>query len=67
MTCSCGRIVLGLKTTEHRNWNPECEEHGLDSEWFNSAEQRAKRKAQNDNLRDLQRQANEARRKARDE
>jgi len=61
MTCTCGRIKVGGEVTEQRNWSPECEEHGLGSAWYASAEQVERRRAQSDRLRDLQRQAREAR------
>lgn len=64
--CTCRRIKVGSEVTEHRNWNHLCSEHGLESEWWKSAEQRAKREEQNQRLRDLQAQAREARRKARE-
>lgn len=64
MTCACGRISVGMTLTDARNLNPGCEEHGIHSEWYKSPEQVARRRAQNDRLRDLQRQAREARRKA---
>jgi len=59
--CRCGRIKIGMEVTESRNWNPDCPMHGLESEWYRSDEQSAKRQEQNDRLRDLQRQAREAR------
>jgi hypothetical protein len=65
--CVCGRIKVGNEVTESRNWNPDCPEHGLDSEWWSSPEQVAKREAQGGRLRDLQRQAREARANARRE
>ncbi len=63
--CSCGRLRIGHEVTEHRNWSPDCLAHGLGSPWYESPEQVAKREAQNDRLRDLQRQATEARRAVR--
>jgi hypothetical protein len=59
--CRCGRIKIGSEVTEHRNWNPDCTEHGVTSNWYRSPEQVAKRQGQDDRLRDLQRQAREAR------
>ena len=47
MNCTCSRIRIGMEVTEHRNWNPECVEHGVDSIWWHSPEQVAKREAQN--------------------
>jgi len=26
--CTCGRINIGMKVTEHRNWSPDCPKHG---------------------------------------
>lgn len=66
-TCTCGRIKIGGETTEARNWSPDCEEHGLDSEWWSSPEQKARREEQTTRLRDLQKQAREARVAARTE
>lgn len=60
--CRCSKLSVG----DSRNWNPDCPEHGVDSEWWNSPEQKAKIKAQNDRTRDLQRRAREARNAARD-
>jgi hypothetical protein len=65
--CSCGKIRIGMEITEHRNWSPDCPEHGLDSEWYRSPEQVQKREEQNARLLDLQRQAREARQRARGE
>ena len=62
MTCTCGRIRIGMEVTEHRNWQPDCLEHGVDSEWWSSPEQVAKREAQNERLRTLREAAREARR-----
>ena len=63
--CKCGRIKVGGQVTESRNWNPDCPMHGLDSAYWKSPEQVAKREAQNSRLRDLQRQAREARARGR--
>ncbi len=62
--CLCGRIKIGSTVTENRNWNPDCPEHGTESEWWRSPEQVEKRRQQNERLRDLQRQAREARERA---
>lgn len=64
--CSCSRIKIGMTVTEQRNWNPDCHEHGTMSKWYHSDEQVAKRQAQRERLLDLQTQAREARRRARD-
>ncbi len=61
MTCSCGRLRVGMHETTARNLNPDCEEHGIESDWYRSPEQVENRRAQNERLRDLQRQAREAR------
>jgi hypothetical protein len=64
--CTCGRIKVGSEVTEHRNWNPDCPTHGVQSDWYRSPEQQAKRHAQDTRLRDLQWRAREARERARD-
>jgi len=61
VTCTCGRIAIGMQVTEQRNWNPDCEEHGVDSDWYNSETQRVKRAAARERTIDLQRRAREAR------
>lgn len=61
MTCTCGRIKVGGRLTESRNWSPDCPEHGLISEWYNSEVQKTKRREASARLRDLQRRAREAR------
>lgn len=65
MSCTCGRIKVGGRPTASRNWNPDCDDHGVGSEWYNSPEQKAKRAARSEELRDLQRRAREARAAAR--
>lgn len=55
MTCSCGRIAVGMTLTASRNWNPDCEEHGTQSDWF------AEHQKTNERLHELQRLAREAR------
>ena len=30
--CTCGKMSIG----ESRNWNPECVEHGIDTDWYQS-------------------------------
>lgn len=64
MSCTCGHIHIGHEVTELRNLNPDCQEHGYDSEWYNSPEQVAKRQAQNDRLRSLQAEARRRRQEA---
>lgn len=58
--CLCGRICVGLTVTESRNWNPDCPVHCVGSLWWDSAEQRQKRDERSTRVRDLQRQAAEA-------
>jgi hypothetical protein len=60
-TCTCPYLKVGGRPTESRNWNPDCAEHGLQSEWFQSDEQKRKREAQSIVLRGLQAQARAAR------
>jgi len=62
--CRCGRIRVGMKITENRNWNPDCPEHGTDSYWYHSDAQSAKRQAQAERTASLQAQARAARRRA---
>lgn len=38
MTCTCGQIHVGMTVTDQRNWNPDCDEHGTMSEWWQSKE-----------------------------
>lgn len=64
--CSCAYIRVGSERTTSRNWNPECVEHGLDSTWYNSDEQKKKRSEQSSRLRDLQAKARELRKKSAD-
>ena len=61
MRCSCSRIRIGRQLTEHRDWNPDCPEHGLGSDWYQSDEQIAKRRVRSERLRSLQAQARKAR------
>lgn len=64
MNCTCGRICIGSEVTENRNLDLDCPMHGTKSTWWNSPEQRDKREADNNRLRDLQGRAAEARRRA---
>ena len=59
--CTCRRLYVGMHATESREWDYDCPEHGRKSTWWNSAEQVGRRMEQNARLRDLQRQAREAR------
>ena len=62
MTCHCPHIHVGMERTEARNWNPDCPDHGVDSDWYQSPEQALRRAEQNRRLRDLQIRARLARR-----
>lgn len=64
-TCICARIKVGMTTTDQRNWNPDCPDHGVDSAWWKSPEQVEKREADSRRLRDLQMRARAARKAAR--
>lgn len=66
MSCECGRIAIGLEVTEIRNWHPECPAHGVESEWWNSDEQRQDRARRRAELVELYARAREARRRARE-
>ena len=59
--CTCGRLAIGMEVSVHRNWNPDCPEHGVHSKWYASPEQVAKREADNETLRELLERAKEAR------
>lgn len=63
-SCHCGRMMVGMRETGARNWNPDCPEHGTESEWWNSPEQVEKRRVDNERLMELQRRATEVRRRA---
>ena len=54
MTCVCGELKIGSELTGAKNWDPECEQHGLVSEWWNSDAVRAKREIDSDRLSRLQ-------------
>lgn len=64
-TCCCGRIAIGMTVTDQRNWNPDCVEHGVESAWWKSPEQVAKREKRIERTRGLQQQTREVRRRAR--
>lgn len=64
--CSCGRIAVGMTITANRNWNPECAEHGLRSDWYRSPEQVTRRAQADEQLRDLYARARAARQAARE-
>jgi hypothetical protein len=52
--CTCGRLRIGLKLTENRNWHYDCPEHGVKSVWYRSDEQRKKRLEQQERTKWLQ-------------
>lgn len=62
MTCTCPHIMLGSERTESKNWNPACEEHGWESEWYNSPEQTRIRLKEAERTRELQKLAGQRRR-----
>lgn len=59
--CRCGRIRIGMTVTEHRNWNPDCPEHGAGTEWH-KGEGGDRLREQNERAVEMQRRAREARR-----
>lgn len=61
VACTCAYLMVGFEPTGSRNWNPDCPEHGLESEWYGCPAQVAKREEDNARLRDLQQRAREAR------
>lgn len=64
--CRCSRLKVGSTLTDARNWNADCPEHGIWSNWYHSPEQVARRDAENKRLRDLRAQAALARQRARE-
>ncbi len=42
--CTCAHIWVGSERTDSRNWDPDCPEHGVQSSWYRSGEQVAKRR-----------------------
>lgn len=70
MTCTCHELKLNdgnRRATGAFSLNPDCVEHGYESEWYRSPVQVAKRETQDERLRELQRQAREARKRWHDE
>ena len=61
MSCSCPHLMLGSERLEQKNWNPDCEEHGLDSEWWNSDEEVERRRTDLIRRRELFRRARDSR------
>lgn len=61
MRCTCGRVVVGMKVTNNRNWDPDCIHHGTESRWWNSPEEVARREAQRQQLEELWAKAREKR------
>lgn len=61
MSCTCPEVFAGSHPTGTRNWNPECAEHGAESEWWNSEEQQKKREVEIVRSRELQQRAREQR------
>lgn len=52
--CTCPYIKLGSEQTDARNWNPDCPEHGTDSEWYRSEAQVLHRQIDSIKLRMIQ-------------
>ena len=61
--CTCHPVGVGLGKPQGLDWQPDCREHGLESDWWNSKEQIDRRAADRLYLLDLQRRAREARKK----
>lgn len=61
MQCTCPHLKIGTKVLESRNWNPDCEEHGVDSAWYNSEEETKIRNAQRERTTALQKLASKRR------
>jgi hypothetical protein len=66
--CTCPELMLnsGKGATGVRNWSEACPEHGVDSDWYRSPGQVAKRAADRERLIGLQEQARQARAAARE-
>lgn len=59
--CTCGRLAVGMTVTQARVWHRDCPEHGVDSVWWNSEEQRTEREARRQRMIELQERARRAR------
>jgi hypothetical protein len=67
--CTCGAIILGVgkkQRTAGHNWNRDCLEHGVGSDWYEVDGGKEYHQKQIDESVALQRQAREARKKADD-
>lgn len=60
-SCTCGRIAVGGTITESRNLDPDCVVHGVNSYWYNTMEQKAKREESTMRTRNLQGRAHKRR------
>lgn len=60
MTCTCGIIKVGGKETSARELDFDCPEHGKDSEFYNSPEEVFRREERSKRLRELQKMAAQA-------
>lgn len=67
MTCTCSRIHVGGKPVNSFNWNPDCKEHGVGTDWYDDPDRAVQRAKDNERTIDLQRRAREARKAARSE
>lgn len=61
MTCTCPEVFAGPHPTGSKNWNPDCDAHGVASAWYNSDEQISQRNADRERSLRLQRLAREKR------
>lgn len=68
MSCTCRELMLnsGKGATGVHNWSDTCPEHGVDSDWYRSPEQVARRAAERERSIGLQEQARLARAAARE-
>lgn len=64
--CTCPHIYVGSTNTGSREWNPDCPQHGTDSDWYKSPAQVERRRLQSERLRGLQLEAARRRRDARE-
>lgn len=61
MTCTCPHLAIGTEILKQKNWNPDCEEHGVDSAWYNSEKETSIRNARRERTMALQQLASKRR------
>lgn len=61
MICTCGHVNVGAVVTGNRNWDPDCPDHGVLSDWYQSPEVQQRLQDQAAKTRILQARARAAR------